>query len=225
MNLSEEQLQLARMKKLICLDFDGVIIDSLDRLVHVAQTAQARLGVGRVPTKRDFQTVYDLSHHGFAEHIGIAAEHHPAWEREIESAMHEIENLSAPFSGIDEVLRHLQQLAPLCVISSNFRHQVLSALSTYKIAGLISLFFGSDDVGNKAVKLAAACAHFQVEPHHTVFIGDSRSDIRHGKQAGVRTVGVTWGYQSEETLARENPDLLVRRVSDLPEMVITLLSA
>ena len=46
-------------------------------------------------------------------------------------------------------------------------------------------------------------------------IGDTRSDIRHGKAAGVRTVSVTWGYQKRHTLEQEKPDFVVDSPDEL----------
>lgn len=46
-----------------------------------------------------------------------------------------------------------------------------------------------------------------------------RSDIRHGKAAGVRTVAVTWGYQKRHTLEQEKPDFVV----DSPDELLNVL--
>jgi len=50
-------------------------------------------------------------------------------------------------------------------------------------------------------------------------VGDTRIDIREGRQAGAQTVAVGWGYQSEETLRKEQPDYFVRQPGDLPRTV------
>jgi phosphoglycolate phosphatase len=51
-------------------------------------------------------------------------------------------------------------------------------------------------------------------------IGDTIGDIRAGKQSGVQTVAVTWGFQARDLLARELPDYLV----DHPEELLTIAS-
>jgi len=48
-----------------------------------------------------------------------------------------------------------------------------------------------------------------------VFIGDSRFDILTGKNAGARTLGVTWGLDGREELERLKPDGLLDRWEEL----------
>jgi phosphoglycolate phosphatase-like HAD superfamily hydrolase len=50
-------------------------------------------------------------------------------------------------------------------------------------------------------------------------IGDSVSDIRYARQAGVRSVAATWGWQNRDTLAREQPDFIVESVSELTALL------
>ena len=37
-------------------------------------------------------------------------------------------------------------------------------------------------------------------PEETIYIGDSEVDIRTGHAAGMRTIGVSWGFRSREVL-------------------------
>ena len=47
-------------------------------------------------------------------------------------------------------------------------------------------------------------------------IGDTVHDIKMEKNASINTIGVTWGYDNQEELHRENVD---RFVNDLSELV------
>jgi phosphoglycolate phosphatase-like HAD superfamily hydrolase len=46
-------------------------------------------------------------------------------------------------------------------------------------------------------------------------IGDTVGDIRAGKEAGVRTAAVTWGYQQRDLLLKEAPDCLLDQPKEL----------
>jgi len=48
-----------------------------------------------------------------------------------------------------------------------------------------------------------------------VYIGDETRDIRAGKRAKVKTVGVSWGLSSRKALLRARPDALVEEPQDL----------
>ena len=48
-----------------------------------------------------------------------------------------------------------------------------------------------------------------------VMVGDTELDIRAGRQAGIRTIGVTWGYGRGGQPALSCPDLLIDRPEQL----------
>ena len=50
---------------------------------------------------------------------------------------------------------------------------------------------------------------------NTIYCGDSDIDMQTGANAGVRTIGVTWGFRTREELGRYNPWLL----ADSPEQI------
>ena len=58
-----------------------------------------------------------------------------------------------------------------------------------------------------------------VEPSETLHIGDSGVDMQTAHAAGVRAVGVTWGFRSREELAESGADVIVNH----PEEILNLL--
>lgn len=58
-----------------------------------------------------------------------------------------------------------------------------------------------------------------IEPSETLHIGDSGVDMQTAHAAGVRAVGVTWGFRSREELAESGADVIV----DHPEEILNLL--
>lgn len=53
-------------------------------------------------------------------------------------------------------------------------------------------------------------------PHETIHIGDSLSDLFAARNAGVKIGVVLGGQNTTETLLRENPDLVLEKLSHLP---------
>ncbi|HBV96021.1 MAG: haloacid dehalogenase [Peptococcaceae bacterium BICA1-7] len=62
----------------------------------------------------------------------------------------------------------------------------------------------------------------RAKPEKAVFIGDSWYDIMAGKQAGVLTVGVTWGMASREELLERGPDFIVDSCDELEKLILSL---
>ena len=50
-------------------------------------------------------------------------------------------------------------------------------------------------------------------------VGDSVSDIRYAKQAGVQSVAVLGGWHSQAKLAKEGPDFMVNTVQELADLI------
>jgi len=62
-------------------------------------------------------------------------------------------------------------------------------------------------------------AKFGVSPEQAVYVGDSYYDVESGRNAGVITVGVSWGMASREELQACRPDFIV---DTWPELVRVL---
>jgi phosphoglycolate phosphatase len=55
---------------------------------------------------------------------------------------------------------------------------------------------------------------FSADPFRTVMIGDSILDIESGKKAGVKTIGVTWGFGDPLENSAIRPDDVFMSVSE-----------
>ena len=49
-------------------------------------------------------------------------------------------------------------------------------------------------------------------------VGDSLSDVRVARQAGVKSIAVSWGHQSLEKLVEAHPDHVVHLPGELIEI-------
>lgn len=75
--------------------------------------------------------------------------------------------------------------------------------------------FGNDSVHRsvllrKAVARAERLAGFKADPRDVFVIGDTPLDVKAGKRAGFRTVGVGTGFATWESLVAARPDHLAR---------------
>ncbi len=50
-------------------------------------------------------------------------------------------------------------------------------------------------------------------------MGDTRSDIKAGKAAGMRTVGVLTGFDDYDALNQEMPDAIIDSIEDLMDVI------
>lgn len=205
---------------LVNFDYDGVLVDSLDRLVKLAVKAQQGVGSGRPPTAEDFRLLKNLTFAGLAERIGVDDSR---VEDFCEAALHlqEMDPTLPPlFAGAAEMIRSVGAHAKVTVISSSSKTEIGKVLSKTEAAECVQRIFDGADRRPKSGKIREAMELFSESPSSTFMVGDSRSDIVQGKLAGVRTVAVAWGYQPREKLALEEPDFMVESIPELTELLL-----
>ncbi len=63
------------------------------------------------------------------------------------------------------------------------------------------------------------CKTLRVFPNECVMVGDTSADILCGKNAGTKTIAVTWGTNTERDLARLQPDLVAYSWGDITKFL------
>lgn len=58
------------------------------------------------------------------------------------------------------------------------------------------------------------------EPYEAYMIGDSSVDIQTAKNAGIKCIGCTWGFNSESELCSKNPDHIVSSPAEIANIIL-----
>ena len=59
---------------------------------------------------------------------------------------------------------------------------------------------------------------FHAKREECLYFGDTNTDMQTGKAAGMKTVGVTWGFRTREELEENHADILI----DTPQEIAAL---
>ena len=59
-----------------------------------------------------------------------------------------------------------------------------------------------------------------IKAEEVVYCGDSDVDMQTGINAGVRTVGVAWGFRTREELSAYDPWLLVEKAEEITDALM-----
>ena len=54
-----------------------------------------------------------------------------------------------------------------------------------------------------------------IPAENTIFVGDSAGDIQTGRRAGMKTIGVSWGFRTEEELRANKADKIVHSPEEI----------
>lgn len=124
------------------------------------------------------------------------------------------------YPGARDILEHFK-LRKQAVITNKPNPYSKDILAGLDIGGYFVEVVGGDSEHPKKPDPAAFLFLMEktgVSPEETLFVGDSVIDIRAGRAAGVFTAILTHGFEREETIRGESPDLVATGFETLLEI-------
>jgi phosphoglycolate phosphatase len=212
--------------RLIVFDVDGTLVDSQHLILEAMQVAFDFLGE-TLPPRETALSVVGLSlpeamaallpHLPAAESLRVAdryREHFLA--RRLEGAA---ESVAPLYPGALAALARLGA-APgtlLGVATGKARRGLDHLLDAHGLRQHFVTLQTADGHPSKPhpSMLLAALAESGAEPGRAAMVGDTEYDIAMGRAAGMRTVGVAWGYHPPARLVAAGADVVIHDFADL----------
>ena len=124
-----------------------------------------------------------------------------------------------PYDGITEALTELKERGIRLAVFSNKPDAATQAAIRGCFGDLFNVVRGQvpgtpikpDPAGALAVASAMGA-----RPEECLYFGDTWTDMKTGKAAGMRTIGVLWGYRDEKELTDNGADDLISSPSEIP---------
>ena len=192
----------------VIFDLDGTLLDTLPDIAAAMNTVLKHRGF---PTHRsdEFRSMMGW---GMPELIRRAAPASvSARDREqmraellIEYTRNPVE-MTVPYRGIPEILRGLRSAGiPLAVVTNKADELVETVLRG--VLPSIDFFATRGFMPDQPAKpdptaTLEVLAGLGVDPSGACFVGDSEVDVETAKNAGMASIGVTWGYRPRESLS------------------------
>lgn len=199
--------------KLLLFDFDGVLVDSIDVYEKTVTDCLQEIGQPLTRGREEFLELFEGNFYESLVQKGVDL------QKFMDASVHILAKINyaemKPFDAVRPVLRELAKNHPMVVISSNDTPTIHEALRLYDFEGIFQDVLGSDFMLSKKDKILYVIKKYNVTLQDIYYIGDTTGDIKEGKQAGVQTVGVTWGWHSKELMAAAHPDYLFDQPEDL----------
>lgn len=128
-------------------------------------------------------------------------------------------NKTRPYVGIKQLLYELgSNNIKLSVLSNKADDLTKKAVSTLLPNVEFESVNGLTDEETKKpnpTKAIQICSSMGFDPHEVIFVGDSGVDMQTAKNAGMNSVGVLWGFRSEEELLKEGAKYIIAHPIDL----------
>jgi phosphoglycolate phosphatase len=202
-------------QKVIIFDFDGTIADTVDILLCIANRLATEFGY--IPVTHDeLLLIKNLTAREIINYSGISLFKIPFLVKRVKSELKRKICELHPIEGIQECLIEFKrQEHRLGIITSNSEENVRDFLQRHDLDHLFEFIYSGVTIFGKATVINQILRQKQLKPQTVIYVGDEIRDIEASKKANIRVIAVTWGFNSPEALARQNPDYLIHQPSEL----------
>lgn len=208
------------MTRTIIFDFDGTVADTLDAVVSIVNKQSEHFGYRKV-TKQDIPYLQGKKPREILSHLGISIFKLPSWVRKIHSEINkEITNMT-PTVEISPLLHNLsdEDDVHLGILTSNTQENVQQFLEKNKLDFFEFVqtgksVFGKSHLINKIIRQR------RLDQSEVFYVCDEIRDIEAAQKSRIRSIAVTWGYNTKEALAKENPDFLATTPDELRDILM-----
>ena len=213
------------MFKLCVFDMDGTVVDSVADIAAAMNRSLATLGYKTYKTEE----YCHLAGNGMEVLCRRAIPGRTEEEVQKLISLYKEDYLanccvdSAVYDGVIELLQDLKEKGMIRAVLSNKPHD--------QVMGVAKKLFtpdSFDEIMGYTPKFPTKPApdslfylmeKYGVNKSETVFIGDSNVDIQLGKNAGVYTIGVSWGFRGRQELEEAGADCVADNMEELKKFL------
>ncbi len=210
--------------KLIVFDCDGTLVDSQHMIVAAMERAFVVHGL-ITPPREEILSVVGLSLSTAVSRLvpDMEAARVEQLAEDYKAAFGDLRrdpgNHEPLYPGVRELLHELgaRDDVLLGVATGKSRRGVAAILARENLGALFHTIQTADTHPSKPdpSMLMTAMSEAGCAPHETLMIGDTTFDMDMARAAGVRAVGVSWGYHPAEALTEAKAHVLVHDAETL----------
>lgn len=213
--------------RLAVFDCDGTLVDGQDSVCSAMEAGFSATGL-IAPPRQEIRRIVGLSLPVAIRKLApdLEPDHSAqvveAYKQAFFAARQQGQVLDPLYDGIRELLGSLGQRGwRLGVATGKSDRGLKSVLAMHSLTDTFCTLQTSDRHPSKPhpSMLEEAMAEALARPEHSVMIGDTAFDIEMAKSAGVRAIGVAWGYHATEELLDAGAEAVARDAMHLEELL------
>ena len=209
----------ATARKSVIFDFDGTIADSFGISLTIGNRLAQTYGLEPV-TPENFDRWRDMSSQQILRELNLPLLKLPCllnrFKREIQS---EISNFPFILGMRETILALWDQNYVLGVVTSNAAGNVRAFLNHQGVGHLFEFVSSCPYYRGKQRVLRSVARRHHLDLGKMIYVGDETRDIDAAKRIPVKSVAVTWGFNSSRALRKHNPDHLINHPRELLSIV------
>ncbi len=210
--------------KLILFDFDGTVADTGRGIFNCVGYAASAFGWALPDEEALRSFVGPPLLDSFRRVFGVS-------EEQALSAVEKYRELYSTegmfqfdvYEGITQVIEAVRSEGIKTAVATSkpdrFIHLILEKAGLADLFDYVSAPLDKNGETAKTVLINRALDFLNIEPSFAVMVGDRHYDIEGAEKSGVRAVGVTWGYGSENELVCAGADYTVASPAELLALI------
>nr|WP_251068351.1 phosphoglycolate phosphatase [Marinobacter sp. C7] len=208
-------------------DLDGTLIDTAPDFIRCLNQLRDQHGLAPLPPEQIRRSVSNGARAMIRVGFGLEPEHPDYTEKhtaflDLYEAGVAVE--TSLFEGMDAILQSLEECGiPWGIVTNKPARFAAPLVEALGLAERCAAVVCPDHVARRKPHpeaLFLACTQIGVQPETAIYVGDHERDIEAGRNAGMRTIAVRYGYIEEpETVDLWQADLIADTVSDLAKLL------
>ena len=212
------------MTKICIFDLDGTLLDTIKTIKHYGDLALKEFGIEEIPEER-YKLIVGT---GIKNVIKGMLEYRGCYNEELFSKVFKVYDdaynantfyKTEIYSGIKETLKELK--------AKGIKIAIVSNKPDFAAKEVVEYFFGKDYfdyvTGQKPngplkpdpQEVLNIISTYNLEKGECIYIGDTGTDMKTGKNAGLYTVGVLWGFRKRDELTENGADTIISTPEEL----------
>jgi len=206
--------------KTIIFDLDGTLVNSLEDLADATNFALTFFGQQGHSTESFRKMVGDGTRTLISRALKPDKQH--LTEQVLVKMREKYDEIcldkSKPYEGLMEIVLELNKRGVKMAVLTNKDQQLAQKIIRHFFPNMFAIIRGT--TGAVAVKPEPTAAlqlleSLNVTPEQALFVGDSNVDIQTAKAAGIKSIGVNWGFRGEEELRQAGSDVIINEPKEL----------
>lgn len=214
-------------KKLLIFDVDGTVWDS-EKDVFLSFNHTLQENAGFEITKDEFQKLAGMPLGKMFEEVlpndkkNLSSEYQKHYKKYYIEEGH-FADATVLFENVKNTIDYFKQQGFFMAIASSKPKRILDKMVLHFNLEGFNYVLGTEESNFKHKPdpeiINYIMDKLNVSKEDTVIIGDSKSDILTGKNAGIDTIAVTYGYDKVENLKSANPTYIIDKFEKLLEIL------
>lgn len=204
------------MIKNIVFDWSGVVNDNVRTAHTVANKVLTHFGAYEITLqefKHEFKMPYMKFYNKYLPSLTLK-EQQQVYDKYIKK----VKNVNV-YPGLPDRLKvYRKKGIHMFVNSSDLPQTLLREVQVFGLDGIFTEIFA--DVYDKLTALKEIVKKHNLKVSDSVFIGDTDYEVWCGKEIGMKTIAVTWGYQTRQMLKQANPDFIVGSLKEMDYAIL-----